>query len=74
MARMVLSFGACPVCDRHVPRTIQMAAGLEKEIFHCQEHGRIAYGNHSVPVQQMQAHAVEVPDMAQPLTGIELVH
>jgi hypothetical protein len=25
-------------------------------------------------VQQMQAHAVEVPDMAQPLTGIELVH
>jgi hypothetical protein len=77
MARMALTFGACPVCDRHVPRTLQMAAGLRKEIFHCPEHGRLAYEPHNVPLAELGATSVSIPltaDFAQPLTGLELVH
>lgn len=74
MARMALTFGACPVCDRHVPRTVQMAAGLQKEIFHCPEHGRIAYEPHQVPLAHLDAFAATAGgDYPQPLTGLELI-
>ncbi len=53
MARMALTFGACPVCGDHVPRTVQLAAGLEKEIFHCEAHGRIPYSARNVPLAAM---------------------
>lgn len=76
MARMALTFGACPVCDRHVPRTVQMAAGLRKEIFHCPEHGRLPYAQHHVPLGEMLITVAPAggDGFAQPLTGIELVH
>lgn len=74
MARMALTSGACPVCDRHVPRTLHMVAGLQKEIFHCPEHGRLAYHPHTVPLAELQQVAGVILGMAQPLTGLELVH
>lgn len=55
MARMALTFGACPVCGDHVPRTLQMAAGLQKEIFHCAAHGRLPYGPRDVPLDALAA-------------------
>lgn len=53
MARMFLSFGACPLCGDHVPRTIQTALGLEREIFHCPVDGRLPYGEHGLMASPM---------------------
>ena len=85
MARMALTFGACPVCGDHVPRTLQMAAGLQKEIFHCEQHGRLPYSPQHVPLDALALAGgpaaaagsflqVGGPGLGgQPGTGIELV-
>lgn len=74
---MALTFGACPVCGDDVPRTIQMAAGLQKEIFHCESHGRMPYGPSSVPLMELYGASpatvpVTLPGQ-QAQTGLELI-
>ena len=77
---MALTFGACPVCGDHVPRTLQLAAGLQKEIFHCERHGRLPYAPRSVPLDALNLAGIGAASflgaattMGQPGTGIELV-
>lgn len=71
---MILSGGACPVCDRDVPRTLALGVGLPKEIFHCPTHGRMEYTPHHVPLHQLGIAAAGMALFAQPTTGLELVH
>lgn len=74
MARMILSGGACPVCDRDVPRTLTQVAGIQKEIFHCPDHGRLEYSPHHVPLSDLGRGAAALPDRPQAVTGLELVY
>ena len=76
MAKLVLSRGACPVCDRDVLRTVGCQAGVTREVFQCPAHGRLEYGPGMVPLEAM-GHADDAEAallMAQPLTGLELVY
>jgi hypothetical protein len=64
------------VCGDHVPRTLQMAAGLQKEIFHCAAHGRLAYAPRSVPLAALATggtHLGLAPAPGQAGTGLELI-
>lgn len=72
MARFHRAPGACPSCDRHVPRIIH-ATG---EVFICPEHGRLEYSQGSIPLAQLghSQDAIVSFGFAQPLTGLELVH
>ncbi len=73
MARMALTTGACPVCDRDVPRTVSF--GTQKETFCCPVHGKLAYTPHSHPLSNLAAPLVTaLTGLAQPTTGLELVH
>ncbi len=74
MARLTRLEGACPVCDRHVARTVHVSAGIQKEVFHCPTHGALEYGHQHVPLAQLTALTASMPDWAQPLTGLEMVH
>lgn len=77
MAKLILSRGACPVCDRDVLRTVNCQSGVTREVFQCPSHGRLEYGPGSVPLEAMghaQETAVAALLVAQPLTGLELVY
>ncbi len=74
MAKLVLSRGACPVCDRDVVRTVDCRSGMVRETFQCPAHGRLEYGPGHVPLEAM-GHGADAPAallLAQPLTGLEL--
>ncbi len=72
MARFHRAPGACPACDRPVPRIVH-ATG---EVFVCPEHGRLEYAQGMVPLAQLghDRDAMVSISFAQPLTGLELVH
>lgn len=75
MARMVVTTGACPVCDRDVPRTVHLYGGMPKETFHCPSHGRLAYSPHSHPMADLPAAMTPVlAGWSQAVTGLEMVH
>ncbi len=40
MARIQLTSGLCPICDRTVARTLTAHHGLVTEAYHCPQHGR----------------------------------
>ena len=40
MARMTLTNGLCPICDRNVARTVTAHHGVVSETYHCPVHGR----------------------------------
>lgn len=76
MAKLVLSRGACPVCDRDVLRTVNCQAGVTREVFQCPAHGRLEYGPGMVPLEAMGQAEETASELlvAQPLTGLELVY
>lgn len=41
MARMYTTLGACPSCGRDCARTVHTFHGLQSEVYHCPEEGRI---------------------------------
>ncbi len=55
MARTTLTTGACPVCNESVARTVTLHHGLQRETFHCQQHGSLTYGAHDVPLAALSA-------------------
>lgn len=71
MAQFHRAPGACPACDRSVPRLVSATS----EVFICPAHGRLEYGPGRIPLEAL-GHAAGTMDMAfsQPLTGLELVH
>jgi len=73
MARILLTQGACPVCDDPVPRTVHCIAGLQREVYHCPADGRLEYGPSDVPIAEL---GLDLPaaGRAQGATGLELVH
>ncbi len=72
MARFHRAPGACPACDRSVPRLVS-ATG---EAYLCPTHGRLEYGPGRIPLEALGhvAHALADLTYSQPLTGLELVH
>lgn len=72
MARFHRAPGACPACDREVPRIINEHG----EVFVCPEHGRLDYSRGSVPLAQLghDRDSMISISFSQPLTGLELVH
>lgn len=61
MARIHLTQGACPVCDHAVPRTVHLVAGLQREVYHCPDDGRLAYGPADVPLEALGAADAALP-------------
>ncbi len=71
MAQFQRAPGACPACDRTVPRLITP----QGETYVCPSDGRLEYGPGRVPLEALGHH----PDawawgVAQPRTGLQLVH
>ncbi len=57
-------------------RAVHMENGLQKEVFQCPSDGRLEYAAGFVPLEAM-GHADHVHtdlQVAQPMTGLELVH
>lgn len=73
---MAVTVGACPVCDRDVPRTVHLHGGMGRETFHCPVHGKLAYSAHGAhPLADLPAAMTPVlAGIAQVGTGLELVH
>jgi hypothetical protein len=55
MARITTTQGACPVCAAHVPRTVHTLGAIQREVFHCLEHGRLEYGAADIPLGALYA-------------------
>lgn len=68
MARILVTQGACPVCDEPVARTVHRLAGTQRETYHCPTDGRLAYGPADVPLHALEQanSALATPDGFQP--------
>ncbi|MHB8634457.1 MAG: hypothetical protein ACYDBQ_10930 [Thermoplasmatota archaeon] len=42
MVRMYTTLGACPSCGRDVARTVHTFQGVQAEVYHCPDEGRLA--------------------------------
>ncbi len=71
MAQFQRAPGACPACDRNVPRLITP----QGETYVCPADGRLEYGPGRIPLEALGHYAdAGSYGFSQPMTGLELVY